>query len=224
VDWPVVTDAEPSVTLTDATGAALGAVTVIAELPLWPSQVAVIVAEPALTAVTLPVPETVATAVFDEIHEIERPLSALPDASLTVAASWKVAPPESEAEFGETVTVATGTAVTVRLAAPVTPSLAAEMLAVPAATVVTRPTSETRATFVFELVHVIARFATTVPLASRTVAEAWVVWPATTEDAARATMIEPTGTSLTLTDASPETPSVLAETDVLPRRTPRTTP
>jgi len=34
VDWPAVTDAEAKVTLTEATGAGLGAVTVIAEVPL----------------------------------------------------------------------------------------------------------------------------------------------------------------------------------------------
>jgi hypothetical protein len=66
---------EASVTLTDATGTGE---TVTAEMPLWPSLVAVIVAEPGETAVTIPFCATVATAVLLDAHVIVRPVSRLP--------------------------------------------------------------------------------------------------------------------------------------------------
>src|SRR2546422_1040623 len=57
--WPTCTDAVAGFTVTDATGTVL---TVIVAVPLCPSDVAVIVAEPAATPVTSPLPLTVATA------------------------------------------------------------------------------------------------------------------------------------------------------------------
>ncbi len=66
------------------------AVTVIAAWPLWPSLVAVIVAEPADTAVTRPLPLTVATAVLPLAHVTTRPASGFPPASLGVAVSCAV--------------------------------------------------------------------------------------------------------------------------------------
>ena len=75
------------VMLTDATGTRL---TVTPALPLLPSLVAVTVAEPAATAVTPPVPLTVATAVLLELHVMVRPASGLPAESLGVAVNWPV--------------------------------------------------------------------------------------------------------------------------------------
>jgi hypothetical protein len=68
-----------------ATGA--GAGTVIEDVPLCVSLVAVIVAAPALTAVTRPLEETVATEVFADTHVTARPVSVVPPASRIVAVS-----------------------------------------------------------------------------------------------------------------------------------------
>src|SRR5213593_5203160 len=67
----------------DAPG--LGAVTVTAAVPLLPSLVAVIVAEPAATPVTRPLPFTVATAASELDQVTVRPVRAFP------LASWRVA-------------------------------------------------------------------------------------------------------------------------------------
>src|SRR5207302_922533 len=62
---PSFTEAAAGATVTEATGTT---VTVTLALPLWPSLVAVIVAEPATFAVTSPLLETVATDVLLENH------------------------------------------------------------------------------------------------------------------------------------------------------------
>jgi hypothetical protein len=61
--------------------------TVIADVPLMPSLVAVMVAEPDAMAVTSPEAETVATAVLLEPHVTVRPESRVPAASRSVAVS-----------------------------------------------------------------------------------------------------------------------------------------
>jgi hypothetical protein len=83
---------EPAITLTvggsivtDATGAG---VTVIVAVPLCPSLVAEIVAEPAATAVINPLVElTVATRALSEAQTIERPVRTDPFESLSTAAA-----------------------------------------------------------------------------------------------------------------------------------------
>jgi hypothetical protein len=70
------------VTVTEATGTF---VTVMADVPLFPSLVAVIVAEPAATPVTNPLAETVATAALLVAHVTTRPLRAVPFASFGFA-------------------------------------------------------------------------------------------------------------------------------------------
>ena len=78
--------------------------------------------------------------------------------------------------MSDTLTDATGTFVTVIPAEPVCPSLVAMMLAVPAATAVTRPVfASTVATAVFELLQLIWRPVNTLLFASRVVAVACVV-------------------------------------------------
>jgi len=79
---PIFTLAGDGVTVTVATGTI---VTVMVEVPLFPSLVAVIVADPAATAVTSPLAETVATplALLDQVTA--RPLSTVPAESLVVA-------------------------------------------------------------------------------------------------------------------------------------------
>jgi hypothetical protein len=98
--------------VTVATGAR---VTAIAEVPLWPSLVAVIVVLPAPTAVTKPVVFTVAAAVLLETQVTERPVSTFPFASFVTAVSCCVGviPRMRFAVDGLTVTVATGTGLTV---------------------------------------------------------------------------------------------------------------
>src|SRR5436309_280396 len=85
--WPACTDAEGGVTSTDATGTG---VTVIAEVPLFPSLVAVIVAVPGVTPDTSPLLLTVATDVLELDHVTVRPESRVPPASFGVAVSCTV--------------------------------------------------------------------------------------------------------------------------------------
>jgi len=85
VNWvaaPTVTPAAVGLTVTEATGTL---VTVMADVPLCPSLVAVIVAEPAATPVTNPLAETVAIAALLVAQVTARPLRAVPFASFGVA-------------------------------------------------------------------------------------------------------------------------------------------
>ena len=86
---PATTLVEAGLRVTDATGTFD---TVTVEVPLCPSLVAVIVAVPTTTPVTMPEPLTVATAASLEAHVIARPLSGFPFTSLSVTASCAVAP------------------------------------------------------------------------------------------------------------------------------------
>src|SRR6266513_3080148 len=88
-------------------------VTVTDAVPLFPSLVAVTVAEPGVTPETSPEPFTVATDVLLLDQVTVRPESVLPFASLRVAASCTVCPCWIESVAGLTDTVATGTWVTV---------------------------------------------------------------------------------------------------------------
>src|SRR2546430_7448158 len=100
------TDAEGGVTSTVATGTF---VTVTDEVPLFPSLVAVIVAEPGVTPETRPPLLTVATAVLELDHVTVRPESGAPLASFGVAVSCTVWPACTDAEGGVTSTDATRT-------------------------------------------------------------------------------------------------------------------
>src|SRR5439155_951624 len=146
---------------------AVGAVTLIAELPLLPSEVAVIVADPATSPVTSPLPFTLATAAALTAHVTTRPVSTFPAASFVVAASCTVLLTATLADAGVTVTDATG-AVTVMAADPVLPSLVAVTVAVPALTPVTSPVADTVATVGVPEVHVTTRPVSTFPAASTT--------------------------------------------------------
>src|SRR5262245_64395322 len=101
------------------------------------------VAEPADTAVTRPLAETVATvgALLD--HVTTRPDSTLPAESLVVALSCSVVPIKTLADAGEIVTDATGTTVTVIALVPLLPSLVAVIVAEPTAIAVTTPLADT---------------------------------------------------------------------------------
>src|SRR5437016_5712704 len=161
-----------------------GGVTVMAAVPLCPSLMAVIVAEPATTPLTSPLELTVATAVLLLDHAIGRPDSGLPAASFGVAVSWSALPAGTLAELGLTVTDATGTCTTVMAAVPLCPSLVAVIVAEPATLPVTSPLELTVATDVLELAHVTTRPDNGLPLPSFGVAVSCTVRPAFTEAAA----------------------------------------
>src|SRR3989440_4674378 len=129
----------------------------MADVPLCPSLVAVIVAEPAATPVTNPLAETVAAAALLVAQVTTRPLRAVPFASFGVAVNWVVAPTVTPTAVGLTVTEATGTLLTVMADVPLCPSLVAVIVAEPAATPVTNPLTPTVATAALLVAHVTAR-------------------------------------------------------------------
>src|SRR5438477_1719772 len=111
-----------------------GCITVTADVPFLPSLVAVIVAEPAATPVTSPLPLTVATPVLLLDQVTTRPEHGVPFASFGVAVSCTVWPACTVGAAGLTLTKATGaTQVTVTVAVSVAPSgwLLAATLTVP---------------------------------------------------------------------------------------------
>jgi hypothetical protein len=162
---------EASATITDAVPA-VGTVSV-AE-PLFPSLVAMMLAEPAPTAVTKPVLLTVATAALLDTQATVRPVSTAPLASVIVAVACVVPPIGTVEEASDTVIDATGGTTTVRFAVPLFPSLEAVMPAVPAATAVTTPAPSTVATPELLDDQVMARPVRTLLLASLAVALALV--------------------------------------------------
>src|SRR5688500_6519700 len=85
-----------------------GTPTVTAAVPLFPSLVAVMVADPSAFAVASPDELTATTAALLLDQVTVRPDRVLPLASFSVAVSCCVPPTPSVAEAGETVTVATG--------------------------------------------------------------------------------------------------------------------
>src|SRR5438270_928305 len=155
-----------------------GVVTVTADVPLLPSDVAVMVAEPAATPVTSPLPFTVATAVLLLDQVTTRPDSGLPLASFGVAVSCTVRPIDTVAVGGLTATEATGTGVTVRADVPLWPSLVAVIVAEPAAIPLTSPLPFTVATAVLLLDQTTTRPVSGVPFASFGVAVSCTVCPA----------------------------------------------
>src|SRR5436189_6274705 len=100
-----------------------GGVTVMAEVPLCPSLVAVIVAEPAATPLTSPLPLTVAADVLLLCQVTVRPTSGLPFASLGVAVSGRLLPADTVPDAGVTVTDATGIGRSLPAVVPFLPSL-----------------------------------------------------------------------------------------------------
>src|SRR3954466_2154080 len=95
-------------------------------------------AAPAVTVVTRPVAETVATDALSEDQVIERPLSMLPLASRVTAEACVVCPATNELAASDTATDATGIGVTVIVAVAILVSLTAAIVACPGATPDTR--------------------------------------------------------------------------------------
>src|ERR1019366_5631736 len=131
-----------------------------------PSLVAVIDDEPAPTAVTRPVPETVATAVCVEAQVTARPASGFPWASFGCAVYCDRSPDTNETLGAVTATDATGTSATVTTTFAVIISLVAVIVADPPPIAVTRPVDDTVATPGCEEVHVTVRPAGALPSAA----------------------------------------------------------
>jgi hypothetical protein len=145
--------------------------TVITDVALFPSLVAVIVDFPDPTAVTIPVELTVDTEGAAELHTTARPVRVAPLESLSVAVNCVLLPTATVAVAGLTVTVATGAgAGTVIEDVPVCVSLVAVIVAVPALTAVTRPVALTVDTNGASELHSTARPVRAVPLESLVVA------------------------------------------------------
>src|SRR5205823_5425791 len=201
-----------------------GVVTVTPDVPLLPSDVAVIVADPTATAVTSPLPSTVATVVLSLAQVITRPDNGLPLASFGVAVSCSVCPTCTLAGDGVTATEATGAGVTVTSDVPLCPSLVAVMVAVPAATPVTSPLPFTRATAVLLLDQVTTRPLSGFPLASFGLAVSCTVAPCCTLAGEGLTVTEATGTVVTVTVDVPLLPSDVAVIVADPTATAVTSP
>jgi hypothetical protein len=86
------------------------------EVPFLPSLVAVMVAGPTATAITKPLPLTVATAGLPLDHVMARPVRGLPAESFVTAESCCVAPTKRVALAGLTDSEATGMLVKVTAA------------------------------------------------------------------------------------------------------------
>src|SRR3989440_1132468 len=183
-------------------------------VPLFPSLVAVIVAEPAPRPVTSPLPLTGAIVVSSLAQVTALPDSGLPFASLGVALSCTVCPTGTLADDGVTVTEATGTGtlVTVMVAVPLFPSLVAVIVAEPAPRPVTSPLPLTRAIVVSSLAQVTTLPDSGLPLASFGVAVSCTVCPTGTLADAGVTVTEATGTGalVTVMVAVPLLPSLVA--------------
>src|SRR6266566_1508887 len=220
---PPTTLAEAGLTVTEATGTFA---TVTVAVPLFPSLVAVIVAEPAAFAVTNPVALTVATVVLLLAQLMTRPVNTLPAESFVVAASCAVWPTKTLAEAGLTVTEATDTVATVTVitAVPFCPSLLAVIVAVPATAPVTSPLPLTAATVALLVAHVTVRPVSGLPFASFGVATSCTICPTVTVAEAGLTAIDATGTTVTVIAAVPLCPSHAAVTVAAPGATPLTSP
>ena len=190
-------------TVTDATGTPR---TVRADVPLFPSLVAVIVAEPGARPVTSPLPETVAITVSLDVQVTTRPVSGVPFASVGDAASCTVEPTCTLAGDGVTATAATGTVATVTPDVPLTPSLVAVIVVVPAAIAATNPFPPTVATAVLLLDQVTTRPDSALPLASFAVAVSCSVCPTDRLAGEGLTLTEATGTGITITVAVSDRP------------------
>jgi len=190
--------ADAGLTVTEAT---LTLCTVMADVPVLPPLAAVIVAEPAPTPATSPLPFTVATPVLPLDQVTTRPVSGLPAESRGVAVSCTVCPTYRLPDGGLTVTDATGTVVTVTLEEALLPSLATVIVAEPTASAVTSPLPFTVATPVLLLDQVMILPVRTAPVESRSVAVSCAVCVGSRLADAGLTLTEATGGRVTATVA-----------------------
>jgi hypothetical protein len=177
---PICKFAVPGDTDTNATGAGGGALTVIVEVAVWPSLVAVICTVPAAIVVTRPRAETVPMLALFELQLITRPVRTLLLASRVTADNCTVPPIWRLEVAGDTDIDATGTgagALTAIAAEEVCPSLAAMIDAFPPATAVTSPEVETVAMPLLLELQPITRPVRTLLLASLVTADSWTDAP-----------------------------------------------
>ena len=139
-------------------------------VPLADPDVAVMVAVPSATAVTSPADETVATDELDVTHVTVAPEMMFPPESLTVATRVAVSPADVKLRLVGARVTDWATWLTVTVAVPLADPDVAVMVAVPAATAVTRPADETVATDELDVAHVMVGFEMVFPAASVTVA------------------------------------------------------
>lgn len=219
-----MTDGFAGVTTMRSTGTSC---TVIAAVPVFPSDVAVMVVLPTATPVTTPPDETVATEALLVDQVMAAPVTTTPFASRAVATSVVVAPTFRVTVVGATVTEFTGpggAAATVIVAEPVFPFDVAVIVAVPTDTPVTTPPDETVALEELLVVQVMDAPGTTAPSASRAIAESVVVAPTLTVAVAGVTVTVATGFGVMVTVAVPVFPSLEAVIVAEPAATPVTTP
>src|SRR6266566_1612822 len=195
---PTAMLADVGLTVTEATGTLA---TVMVALLLLPSLVAVTVAEPRTTAVTRPLPLTVATAGLLLAQLTTRPMSGLPAESWVMAVSCAEEPTKMVAELGEMVTAATATGLTVTVAVAVCPSLVAVIVALPAETPLATPLLPTGATARLSLDHVMTRPASGLPAESIAAAVNCCAPPIQMAAVAGDTVTEVTTTDVTVTVA-----------------------
>src|SRR2546430_2668656 len=196
-------------TSTDATGVR---VTVIADVPLFPSDAAVIATgPPAPFPVTRPFASTVATVASAVCQLTTRPVSGLPFASFGVAVSCSVASTTILPVGGVTSTDATGMGVTVTADAPLFPSLVAVMVTGPPTVFpVTRPFASTVAIAASVVCQVTTRPVSGLPFASFGAAVSCRVAPSWTLAGAGVTSTDATGTGVMVTEDVPLLPSLVA--------------
>jgi hypothetical protein len=204
---PAHTLALAGVTATDATGTK---VAVVAADPLFPSLVAVIVAEPAEAPVTRPLPLTVATAGALLAQVTTRPGRGVPAPSIGVAVSCTLPPTEMPGEEGVTATVATGTSETVMTAVPLFPSLVAVIVAEPAALPVTEPVALTLAMAGAFVDHDTVLPVNGLPVLSLRAATSCTPPETTTVAVGGVRLTNATGATVTLMAADPLLPSLVA--------------
>jgi hypothetical protein len=203
------------------------------------SLVAVIVAAPALRAVTVTVAPlsvltelaalTESTVGLLEVHVTVRPARTFPVPSFGVAVSVCVAPVTIGVVRAESVTDATGTGLTVIVGVglELTDSLAAVIVAVPTPTAVTvagEPFALTVSTAVLLETQVTVRPVSTTVLASLVVAVSCWVPPTVIGVAGDETVTVATGAGVTVRVALPVLPSLVAMMLAVPTVTAVTTP
>lgn len=202
-------------------------VTVMFEVPDFPSLAAVITAVPSFTPLTTPVDDTVALLVSLDVQVTTRPVSIWPFTSRSVAVNVTLLPLFTDVDDGLTVTVATGSgaaATTVMLDVPDFPSLVAVIVAVPGATACTNPLTDTVATAELFVDQLTVRPLSGLPSKSFGVAISCWFCPCVMLAVAGLTATLATGMSETLTAAEPLFPSLVAVIVALPGRIPVTRP
>lgn len=175
--------------------------TVVVEKVALPGDVAVtvMVTDPAATAVTTPVGETVAMLVSDEVYVTVA--DGAPVGCVTVDVSARVWPTVTVAEVGETerLVIPGGGVCTVMVAVPTTPSIVAVMVAEPAEMPVTSPFVLTVATEALSVAQLTVRPVSVCPAESRAETTNCCVAPVRMLALAGATLTVATGTSVTVT-------------------------